>query len=123
MNDQYHEPICHPMSMQMPVGTISELVWNEDWYTTWKSRRENPNKLINDERGANIIDDVALDDGSIIRDFDWACDWKEAPQVGTLCTVRVKEEGRISRIHHSHNSILRRSRWRKKYRKRAIFGR
>lgn len=40
---------------------------------------------------------------------------EEAPQVGTLCTVRLKIGEKVSRVSHSYSSHLRRSRWRRKH--------
>jgi len=149
--DKHHEPVCHPKSMELPMKNMPEPgEWNEDWFTTWKSRRENPNNLVifdkdeNDEMAEiSVGESSSIDEGSIqsngsshddlgdkyaaIEDSEGeeedhgdvnngtSATWEETLEVGTLCTVRLKIGERASRVHYDYTSLLRKSRWRKKY--------
>ena len=110
-NIRYHEPICHPKSMEMPMASMPEPgEWTEDWYTTWQSRKDNPNTLFLHERDENE------NDASNSRGRVW-----ETPEVGTICSVRLKIGENVSRIHYEHSSSIRRSKWRRKYFPRGAF--
>uniref|UniRef100_A0A7S2JXZ0 Uncharacterized protein n=1 Tax=Leptocylindrus danicus TaxID=163516 RepID=A0A7S2JXZ0_9STRA len=110
-NIRCHEPICHPKSMEMPMASMPEPgEWTEDWYTTWQSRKDNPNTLVLHER-----DEIEYDKDSS-RGRIW-----ETPEVGTICSVRLKIGENVSRIHFEHTSSLRRSKWRRKYFPRGAF--
>lgn len=124
-NDRTPNPVCRPKSLEVLVTKIpAPGEWSEDWFTTWKSRRDNPNNLIafaQDEsveakhshsqaHGSGLFHDSP----SLVR--------KVAVEIGSLCPVRVRgSEQRVSRIHPEFTSSLRRSRWRKKYLKGSLF--
>jgi len=138
-NDRNFEPVCHPRSMKMPIENVPDPgEWAEDWYTTWKSRKENPNNLKLFEREENMEesgdenDDQSVSSGSednFVREDqtdatksgnnkyqeDDESFWEEEPEIGELCTVRLKIGERVSRVTWDHTSSLRRSRWRRKY--------
>lgn len=137
-NDRNFEPVCHPRSMKMPIDNVPDPgEWTEDWYTTWKSRKENPNNLKLFEREENMEESDSDDNESdssgsedkytseektraaksnekYLGDDDDSY-WEEEPEVGELCTVRLKIGERVSRVTWEHTSSLRRSRWRRKY--------
>ena len=75
--------------------------WVEDWYTTWQSRKENPN---------------TLDHDMIIEKRHY-----EVPEVGSINTVRLQIGESVSRVHPYHTSYLRRSKWKRKYLTRGVF--
>jgi hypothetical protein len=99
--------------------------WNENWYTTWRSRRDNPNNLIafaeleiktpSYSEENNIVEGLSSIDESIHTNSSKAPKRKVTIEIGTLCPVRLKTGERISRVHPEFTSSLRRSRWRKKY--------
>ncbi|EED91974.1 predicted protein [Thalassiosira pseudonana CCMP1335] len=46
-NDRVHAPVSRPKSLEVSVTRIPDPEeWSEDWFTTWKSRRDNPNNLV-----------------------------------------------------------------------------
>jgi hypothetical protein len=83
--------------------------WDEDWYTTWQSRKENPNALLRNEQ-----DEVM---SSLTDHDDVAAKGRrrETPEVGTICTVRLQIGESVSRIHPYLTSHLRHSKWKRKY--------
>jgi hypothetical protein len=100
--------------------------WNENWYTTWRSRRDNPNNLIAfaeleiktpsySEENNTIVEGLSSIDESIHTSSSKAPKRKVTIEIGTLCPVRLKTGERISRVHPEFTSSLRRSSWRKKY--------
>ena len=100
--------------------------WNEAWYTTWKSRRDNPNNLIAfsdlEVKAPSYEDDniIAERQSSSLDESDPTLGTSNPKrkvniEIGLLCPVRLKTGERISRVHPDFTSSLRRSRWRKKY--------
>lgn len=126
-NDRIHHPVCRPKSLQISVTRIPEEdEWNENWYTTWRSRKDNPNNLVAfaelELKAASYDDDKhTIIEGRSSLDESEHIQGSKAPkrrlniEIGTLCPVRLKTGERISRIHPDFTSSLRRSRWRKKY--------
>lgn len=122
-----HYPVSRPKSLQMQVTRIpDEDEWNENWYTTWRSRRDNPNNLIAfaeleiktpsySEENNTIVEGLSSIDESIHTSSSKAPKRKVTIEIGTLCPVRLKTGERISRVHPEFTSSLRRSSWRKKY--------
>lgn len=129
-NDRVHHPVSRPKSFQMSVTRIpDEDEWDENWYTTWRSRRDNPNNLMafaeleiktTSYHSAPNIKNTSLTGLSTSAESDPSI-CPNAPkrklniEIGLLCPVRLKTGERISRIHPDFTSSLRRSRWRKKY--------
>lgn len=124
-NDRIHHPVSRPKSLEISVTRIPDPEeWNEDWYTSWKERRDNPNNLIafaEHELKASFAEgdiDIKENDSMLL---DAPVHGPNAPlkivkiEIGTLCPVRLKTGERLSRIHPEFTSSLRRSRWRKKY--------
>ena len=114
--------------MVMPMENVPEPgEWVEDWYTTWQSRKENSNTLKLSEMDENL--DGSEDSGDEISESDTSRQernnteskndddsyWEEDQDVGTLRTVRLKVDERVSRVTWNHTSSLQRSRWRRKY--------
>ncbi len=122
MNKKTHERVCHPKSMSMSSveNAPDALAWKREWYMTWKSRKENPNQLLQDEKVDDSQSAVASHNGtfSVVHEAD-AID--ASPQIGNICTMRLKIGQRITRIHPDYTSSLRRSRFRKKYCKKSSF--
>ena len=106
-NDRNFEPVCHPKSMAMPLDQLKQRLpqpddWEEEWYMSWKSRKENPDALFsssvtrkkeNQERNIKfqVRDKYALDDGasSFSNDEENAPDdkvWKDC-ELGKLYTT------------------------------------
>ena len=83
---------------------------------TWKSRKENPNQLLQDEKVDDNQSTVVSHNGtfSVVHEPD-AKD--TSAQIGHIFTMRLKIGERITRVHPDYTSSLRRSRFRKKYRK------
>eukprot|EP00567_Pseudictyota_dubia_P011692 CAMPEP_0197453262 /NCGR_PEP_ID=MMETSP1175-20131217/34437_1 /TAXON_ID=1003142 /ORGANISM="Triceratium dubium, Strain CCMP147" /LENGTH=115 /DNA_ID=CAMNT_0042986495 /DNA_START=288 /DNA_END=632 /DNA_ORIENTATION=- len=101
----------------MPIDNVPDPgEWTEDWYTTWKSRKENPNNLKLFEKEENM---EAPDDNSDERSessssssedkhtneektgavkSDDESSWGEEPEIGELCTVRLRTGERVSRV-------------------------
>lgn len=128
------EPISHPKSAIMNVSDNSCLAsWKEEWYTTWRSRKENPNKLNNivthgQKKGANdwtgmdagsegSIDSMGFDQSDSFTQIEFS----KRSEIGTICTIRFKIGERVSRVHPKFTSSLRKSRWKKKYFPKGIF--
>ena len=116
-NDRLQYPVCCPKSLEVSVTRIPEEgEWSEDWFTTWKSRKDNPNNLescAQDEKENMINGDATASESP--RENDHAVGGNIVVEIGSLCPVRVKPGERISRIHPEFTSSLRQSRWRKKY--------
>lgn len=140
-NDKYREPVARPTSMEMPMDSIPDQDWSEDWYTTWQARRERPRKHDDD---ASSIASSECDDGTYYSEsiytegssytgryidqapgathsdvFDES--WDDPPECGTFSNVRQKIGERVSRVHPDHVSVLRHSRWRRRYFPRGTF--
>ena len=119
-NDRLQYPVCRPKSLEVSVTKIPEPGdWSEDWFTTWKSRKDNPNNLesfAQDEK-ENLINDA--DETDSHRDNPHEGN-NIVVEIGSLCPVRVKPGG-ISRIHPDFTASLRQSRWRRKYMKGYLF--
>ena len=166
----------------MPMEKIPEpREWTENWFTTWQSRKQNPNNLIYDannneeEEDDEETEDARSDQEDTYMDTESKLDsstiasnsiffsgekiamvgfdqmssyvpntnvklnkkekqidietfvkseksaWEDAPEVGTLCTVRLKIGEKVSRVTWDYASHLRRSRWRRKYFPRGSF--
>lgn len=123
-NDRIPNPVCCPKSLEVSVTKIPDPgEWSEDWFTTWKSRKDNPNNLIafaqDDSLKRNNIQ--SFHDPREVCDGIMHIPKKVAVEIGFLCPVRVKGGERISRIHPAFTSSLRQSRWRKKYLKGSMF--
>jgi hypothetical protein len=143
-NDRNFEPVCHPKSMPMPLDQFKQRLpqpgeWEEEWYMSWKARKENPNALFSRKENRHALfstssskkgdveststpvrDKYALDDEdpSYTDGEENIPDdklWKEPPEFGKLCTVRYKVGEPRSRLNWFLTSRLRRSRFRKKY--------
>ena len=130
-NDRVSNPVACPKSLLVPATKIPESgEWNEDWFTTWKSRRDNPNNLVtfteeevpvltrNFTSGTSTtMAESESDEKSMAEEVDaGSCPPKKAVliEIGNLVSVRFGGE-RVSKVHHDYTSSLRRSRWRKKY--------
>lgn len=129
-NDRVPNPVLCPKSLQVPVTKIPESgYWNEDWYTTWKSRRDNPNNLVTfteapslsmtfsgtTSTSATVTESHSYDQSVQSSDTNTPCQKKAVLiEIGNLVSVRFGGE-RVSKVHPDYTSSLRRSRWRKKY--------
>ena len=130
-NDRISNPVPCPKSLQIPVTKIPESGdWNEDWYTTWKSRRDNPNNLVTfteadipslsmNSSGTSSTSTTMTGSHSYdqsVESSDTAPCKKKAVliEIGNIVSVRFGGE-RVSKVHPDYTSSLRRSRWRKKY--------
>lgn len=115
-------PVCRPKSLQVSVTKIpAQGEWSEDWFTTWKSRRDNPNNL------ATFVQDVQCgeeedeargeEEGTSARrpSSSSSSGKRVVVEIGSLCPIRVRGGERVSRIHPEFTSSLRQSRWRRKY--------
>ena len=128
----------------MPLDQLKQRLpqpgeWEEEWYMSWKARKENPNALFSrrenphtffstssskkegvESTSTPVRDKYALDDEdpSYADGEDNIPDdklWKEPPEFGKLCTIRYKVGEPRSRLNWFLTSRLRRSRFRKKY--------
>lgn len=124
-NERIHHPVAVPKSLQLTVTRIPDPEeWNENWYTSWRSRRDNPNNLIAfteyEITTGNESKDLAetsssLDESEQVTQRSNGRRRKVTIEIGSLCPVRLKAGERISRIHPDYTSSLRSSRWRRKY--------
>jgi len=116
-NDRVPYPVCRPKSFQQAVKNIPDPdEWNEDWYTTWKSRKDNPNNLITFVE--TVVDDELYkerEEESSLKSGFYGRKKRVVVEIGSLCPIRVKPGERLSMVHFDYVSSLRRSRWRKKY--------
>ena len=125
-NDRIPNPICRPRSFQVRATKIADPdEWNEDWYTTWKSRRDNPNNLLayakEDEisttkRGASddeTVETYESDAESVVTNDKPRV--KKVIEIGNIVSVRVRCGERVSKVHPDFTSSLRMSRWKRKY--------
>lgn len=87
-NDRLQYPVCRPKSLEVSVTKIPEPGdWSEDWFTTWKSRKDNPNNLesfAQDEK-ENLINDA--DETDSHRDNPHEGN-NIVVEIGSLCPVR-----------------------------------
>ena len=104
------------MSMSSVENAPDAYKWKQEWYMSWKSRKENPNQLLQDEKVDDNQSAVVSHNGtfSVVHEPD-AID--TSAQIGHIFTMRLKIGERITRVHPDYTSSLRRSRFRKKYRK------
>jgi hypothetical protein len=72
--------------------------WEEEWYTSWLSRRKNEGPKSRATMQSGVPDE-----------------WGQDKTVGTIIITRHRIGERMSRVHHDHTSYLFRSKWRKKY--------
>lgn len=131
-NDRISNPVSCPKSLQIKVTKIPESGdWNEDWYTTWKSRRDNPNNLVTftvsdipslsmNSTGTSNTSTTVTESNSYdksVESSDTAPCKKKAVliEIGNIVSVRFGTGERVSKVHPDYTSSLRRSRWRKKY--------
>jgi hypothetical protein len=111
-NDRVPYPVCRPKSVELIVTRIAEEgEWSEDWFTTWKSRKDNPNNLSAFDQEDNM---------TMTEMWNAPCEEqtsgkKIVVEIGSLFPVRIRAGERVSRVHEDYTSSLRRSRWRKKY--------
>lgn len=117
-NDRVPNAVCRPKSIEVSVTKIAEEgEWSEDWYTTWKSRRDNPNNLITFDQDDTVdMDEEKSRPDSPTQQQDDSSKEKKLVEIGGLCPVRVRcGDQRISRVHPDFTSSLRQSRWRQKF--------
>eukprot|EP00579_Thalassiosira_antarctica_P009397 CAMPEP_0201915510 /NCGR_PEP_ID=MMETSP0903-20130614/5400_1 /ASSEMBLY_ACC=CAM_ASM_000552 /TAXON_ID=420261 /ORGANISM="Thalassiosira antarctica, Strain CCMP982" /LENGTH=1105 /DNA_ID=CAMNT_0048451127 /DNA_START=34 /DNA_END=3354 /DNA_ORIENTATION=- len=122
-NDRVPNPVCRPKSLQVSVTKIPEPgEWNEDWYTTWKSRKDNPNNLVTfaQDETVKMSESQYFVHSTKCHEITPILK-KVVVEIGSLCPVRVRGGERVSRIHPEFTSSLRQSRWRKKYLKGSLF--
>ena len=118
-NDRVPNPVCRPKSLEVSVTKIPEPgEWSEDWYTTWKSRKDNPNNLVTFAQNETMSWSQPYVETFLGRSFKVK---KFVVEIGSLCPVRVRGGERVSRIHPEFTSSLRQSRWRKRYLKQSLF--
>ena len=125
-NDRIPNPICRPRSFQVRAAKIADPdEWNEDWFTTWKSRRDNPNNLLahakedevsNTKRSPNDDETVETHESDTeSEDMEDKPRVKKVIEIGNIVSVRVRCGERVSRVHPDFTSSLRMSRWKRKY--------
>lgn len=130
-----HFPISHPKSVPMQISNPPDPnTWEEEWYTTWKTRKDNPNSLKRREMENNDDDDYqsvvtkqrrpnSKSSRRQITDLE-SCIGAitlSLPEIGTINTLRYRTGERVSRVHCEYTSFLRKSRWKKKYFPKGIF--
>lgn len=123
-NDRIPNPVCRPKSLEVSVTKIPEPgEWSEDWFTTWKSRKDNPNNLVTFAQDEAVERSTcqSYPDSTNFDQRSSPTQKKVVVEIGSLCPVRVKGGERVSRIHPEFTSYLRQSRWRKKYLKGSMF--
>ena len=131
-NDRVPNPVVCPKSLQISVTKIPETgEWNEAYFTTWKSRRDNPNNLVTfteadlptismNSSGTSSTSTALAESHSYEKSVDTSdttYNSQKKPvliEIGNLVSVRFSGE-RVSKVHYDYTSSLRRSRWRKKY--------
>ncbi len=105
--------------------------WEEEWYTTWHTRKNNPNKVglkkkkkkkrskrskkkkrSRRSRGYYEEDEDDTEDDEI--------DEVQAPFIGNIYTLRFRGEN-ASRVHLAFISYVNKSRWKQKYFPKGIF--
>eukprot|EP00584_Thalassiosira_punctigera_P009396 CAMPEP_0172543496 /NCGR_PEP_ID=MMETSP1067-20121228/13876_1 /TAXON_ID=265564 ORGANISM="Thalassiosira punctigera, Strain Tpunct2005C2" /NCGR_SAMPLE_ID=MMETSP1067 /ASSEMBLY_ACC=CAM_ASM_000444 /LENGTH=1124 /DNA_ID=CAMNT_0013329923 /DNA_START=66 /DNA_END=3440 /DNA_ORIENTATION=+ len=121
-NDRVPNAVCRPICATISATKIPEPgAWSEDWYTTWKSRKDNPNNLVAFAR--DEIENTGESDPLIISSFSRheTASLKKKVEIGSFFPVRVAGGEHVSRIHPEFTSSLRQSRWRKKYLKGFLF--
>jgi len=110
INKKVRDSISHPKSAQMDISYNPQLdLWDEAWYTTWRSRKENPNNC-------NTNHLLSPSDADNQRSTTL-----QMHEIGTICTMRFRIGERVSRVHPHYTSSLRKSRWKKKYFPKGIF--
>ena len=132
-NDRVSNPVCCPKSLLISATKIPESGdWNEDWYTTWKSRRDNPNNLVTFAEGdipslsmmssgttgtsTTLTESESYDQSSESEMNTNSCRKKAVLiEIGNLVSVRIAVGESVSKVHPDYTSSLRRSRWRMKY--------
>ncbi len=141
-NDRIPYPVLRIKSLQIPVSRRPESgYWKEDWYTTWKSRRDNPNKLVTfteadipslnmnssgtTSTSTTITESHSYDHQSVQSSDTTASQKKKVLiEIGNLVSVPLHYTTsggeRTSKVHPDYTSSLRRSRWRKKYMRREF---
>ena len=146
MHRKIHEPICRPRSIPAP-DDLCTYAWDEDWYASWFTKKNNLNKLRHQEKQGNDVDDgmdrtqgtflsrlttkttrtsrtrkskysTQLDSPDAVNREERAkarAQRLEKPEIGTLHTLRYKVGEKTTRVHYDYTSMLRKSRWKKKY--------
>jgi len=123
-NDRVPNPVCRPKSLEVSVTKIPEPgEWSEDWFTTWKSRKDNPNNLVTfaQDEIVKTSENQYYAHSTKFNHESTPILQKVVVEIGSLCPVRVRGGERVSRIHPEFTSSLRQSRWRKKYLKGSLF--
>lgn len=109
MNNKARDPIIHPKCVEMDIEYNPLLdAWDEAWYTTWRSRKDNPNNFKSVQS--------SFSDSDSQRSISL-----QIHEIGTICTMRYRIGERVSRVHPQYTSSLRKSRWKKKYFPKGIF--
>ena len=135
-NDRVCHPVSRPSAFQMTMtGIPHENEWKKNWYTSWRTRRDNPDNLMTfteleiktsyfTENDKNIICErmLPIDESEDIPVCNVA-KRRVKIDIGTLCPVRLKVGEHISKIHPDFITSLRRSRWRSKYISGVLFPR
>jgi len=103
-NKRTHNPICHPQSALLTMDNFPEAdEWDEEWYTTWQSRKDNPNTLVESQRYEH-------------NEKNWLMTVHDkAPEIGQICSLRNPSMQRISRVHFKYTSDCKKSSWTRKY--------
>lgn len=128
VNKRIADPVSQPRSVMMEVITYPEK-WDIDWFTTWYTKKHNPNK---DEekkkerarkRAKRSKKKKKRSRRSRRRDYDEieeVTEVPEIPEIGNIYTLRFRGE-KASLVHLSFVSYLSQSRWKQKYFPNGIF--
>mmetsp|Transcript_22839 Transcript_22839/g.28020 ORF Transcript_22839/g.28020 Transcript_22839/m.28020 type:complete len:926 (+) Transcript_22839:115-2892(+) len=136
INDKIIDPVAQPKSVSIADVVTFPNKWEEEWYTTWLTRKKNPNKAKVDRRKESKRSRKSkkkkskksrrhrdYDDDSYQSERKIEEDTNDLQhlQIGEIYTHRFRLGERVSRVHPYFVSYLGKSRWKKKYFPRGIF--
>lgn len=102
--------------------------WEEEWYTTWFTRKTNAGRESKDKRYKPMMDDgmtragsVAFSRMSVFDNVETQESLDTSKTIGKIHAVRYRAGERMSRVHYEYSSFLFKSKWKRKYFPKGIF--
>eukprot|EP00554_Chaetoceros_debilis_P003371 CAMPEP_0194083662 /NCGR_PEP_ID=MMETSP0149-20130528/9685_1 /TAXON_ID=122233 /ORGANISM="Chaetoceros debilis, Strain MM31A-1" /LENGTH=810 /DNA_ID=CAMNT_0038766105 /DNA_START=106 /DNA_END=2538 /DNA_ORIENTATION=- len=127
LNRRFQYPAAESNMISMN-RLVYPKIWEEEWYTSWLARKQNPGRLTTMSGGSRYSvvgsnrrtsSEESSIQSSTMNNFGPNNDSDKS--IGKIYSMRYRSGERLTKVHWDYSSFLFKSRWKKKYYPKGIF--